>query len=80
MFQGFEDDEDPGIEVASFLSQALFAELVVPALITQAPAHREADLLTRAHRNRGSYTKNGKGGLCNGDERNHGVVKNRGIS
>lgn len=39
------------MEVASFFSLALFAELVVPALIIQPPAYREVDLLTRDHLN-----------------------------
>lgn len=69
MFQAFKDDEDPGMEVASFFSLALFAELVVPALIIQPPACREADLLTRHHLNLENYSEGGGGG--------HWVAKNQ---
>lgn len=57
MFQVFEDDEDPGMEVASFFCSALFAEPVVPTLITQLVVCREVDLLTRDHLNLKSYSK-----------------------
>lgn len=58
MFQVFEDDEDPGMEVTSFFCSALFAELVVPTLITQLAVCREVHLLTRDHLNLKSYSKN----------------------
>lgn len=70
MFQAFKDDEDPGMEVASFFSLALFAELVVPTLIIQPPA----DLLTRDHLNLESYNEEEGDGERGGG---HGVAKNQ---
>lgn len=65
------------MEVASFFCSALFAEPVVPTLITQLAVCREVDLLTRDHLNLKSYSKKRGVGGCNGDERNHAVFKNQ---